>query len=87
MDTGEDGIDVLRKLLQRKVIIENCKPPVSMKSLCVRQFFTVFHHRSMSLCCFVLNIPFCFYLYVDVQVVNFAFYLLYPELLCSFSNF
>ena len=26
MDTGEDGIDVLIKLFQRKVIIENCEP-------------------------------------------------------------
>ena len=26
MDTGEDGIDVLRKLFTRKVVIENCKP-------------------------------------------------------------
>ena len=25
-DTGKDGIDVLRKLFQRKVIIENCEP-------------------------------------------------------------
>ena len=29
MDTGEDGIDVLRKLFQRKVIIENCQPAIS----------------------------------------------------------
>ena len=28
MDTGEDGIDVLRKLFQRKVIIENCQPAI-----------------------------------------------------------
>ena len=28
MDTGEDGIGVLRKLFQRKEIIENCSPAI-----------------------------------------------------------
>ena len=29
MDTGEDGIDALRKLFERKVIIENREPATS----------------------------------------------------------
>ena len=32
MNTGEDGIDVIRKLFQRKVIIENCEPATSFKN-------------------------------------------------------